>query len=82
VDDLAVLVELPAGWDEAAARLLGGLAAAANDPADPETGWVRLGYWVVSIAAVGVAVELSRQALRGRRPDADPGTSPALVVKR
>jgi len=77
-----VRVDLPAGWDEAAARLLDGLAAAADDPADPETGWVRLGYWVVSVAAVGVAVELSRQAVRGRRPDADPDTSPGLVVKR
>ena len=82
VDDLAVRVDLPAGWDEAAARLLDGLAAAADDSSDPESGWVRLGYWIVTVAAVGVAIELSRQARRGRRPDADPETSPALVVKR
>jgi hypothetical protein len=80
VDDLAVRVDLPAGWDEAAAHLVDGLTAAADDLADPEAGWTRLGYWAVSLAAVGVAVELSRQAARGRRP-AD-GPSPVLVVKR
>src|SRR5204863_471785 len=37
VDDLAVRVDLPAGWDEAAARLLDGLAAAADDSSDPES---------------------------------------------
>jgi hypothetical protein len=81
VEDLAVRVDLPAGWDEAAARLVGGLAADGEEPPDLESGWVRLGYWVVSIAAVGVGVELTRQATRARRPAAADGP-PALVVKR
>jgi hypothetical protein len=81
VDELAVRVDLPEEWDRAAARLLDGLAATA-ETADPGPDWARLGYWAVSVAAVGVAVEFARQAARARRPEGETGDTRPLVVKR
>lgn len=81
VDELAVRADLPASWDEAADRLLDGLAAATG-AVDPGPDWARVGYWAVSVAAVGVAVEFARHAARARRPDAEPGEPRPLAVKR
>jgi hypothetical protein len=81
VDELGVRVNL-SGWDQTAARLLDELDAAARDSLDPESPWVRIGYWVVTTAAVGVAVELGRLGLRARRPVPDPADTPTLPVRR
>ncbi len=39
----------------------------------------RIGYWVVSVGAVGIGVELARQGLRARSPHQD---DPQLLVTR
>jgi hypothetical protein len=78
---LGVRVDL-VGWEQTAARLLDGLDAAVRDPLDPESPWVRIGYWVVTTAAIGVAVELGRLGLRARRLSPDPAYSPTLPVRR
>jgi hypothetical protein len=82
VDELAVRVELPSEWDQAAVRLLDSLDVSAENALDPESPWARLGCWVVTVAAIGVSIELSRQGLRARRPDAEHVTTSALPVKR
>jgi hypothetical protein len=71
-----------AGWERAATRLLDGLDAADRDALDAESPWVRLGYWVVTTAAVGVAVELARQGLRVRPPGPDAADTLRLSVRR
>jgi hypothetical protein len=80
-DELSVRVDL-GGWERTAARLLDELDAAVRDPLDPESPWVRIGYWVVTTAAVGVAVELGRLGLRARRLGTDPAGTPMLPVRR
>jgi hypothetical protein len=71
-----------AGWEQTAARLLDELDAVTRDALDPESPWVRIGYWVVTTAAVGVAVELGRLGLRARRSGPDPAETPTLPVRR
>ena len=54
----------------------------APESADPGPDWVRIGYWAVAVAAVGVAVEFARHASRARRPDPELVASRPLTVKR
>jgi hypothetical protein len=82
VDELAVRVDLPAEWDRAADRLLDSLDTFAGNPLDLESPWVRLGCWVVTVVAIGVSIEMTRQGLRARQPDVEPATTPSLPVKR
>lgn len=62
-----------AAWEEAAVRVLDAVGSAGREPGDPESVWLRLGYWVVAVAATVVAVDLSRQIRRARpvHPDAE-----------
>ncbi len=65
-------------WEQSATQLLEGLESAARDPGETESLWVRIGYWAVSIGAVGLAIELTRQGFRVRSTNPD---TPELVVR-
>lgn len=66
-------------WAASVGRLLDGLDVGAGLP-DAESPWARLGYWALTVGAVGVSVELTRQGLRARRPE--PVDGPPLPVAR
>jgi hypothetical protein len=79
LDDLTV--RLRAGeLEQAARRLLDGLDRVIANVTDLDSPWVRLGYWIGTAAAVGVAIELTRHGLRTRRPRLDLRTSARLPV--
>ncbi|WP_439620561.1 hypothetical protein [Gemmata sp.] len=63
----------------AADQFLDTLGAALADPTAPVALWERVGYWAVSIGAVGVALEVARQRLRVRSPHTE---APTLVVRQ
>ncbi len=78
VDALVTRIDVD-NWKETATRLLDSLESATRDPLAPESPWLRIGYWVVSIGAVGVAVEWARQSTRVRHPHNE---TPFLLVRR
>jgi hypothetical protein len=71
IDNLDLRLDA-AAWANAAGRLLDRLDAAL-DPLDGESPWARLGYWALTVGAVGVTVELTRHGLRARAPEPEDG---------
>ncbi len=67
-DDLTAPVDVD-GWEQATSRFLDSLETAIQNPDTdiPESPWIRLGYWAVSVGAIVLAVELTRQGFRARR---------------
>lgn len=68
-----------AEWAVAADQFLDSLGEALEDSAAPAAVWERIGYWAVSVGAVGVALEVARQRLRVRSPNPE---APTLVVRQ
>jgi hypothetical protein len=54
-------------WDEAARQFLRALESLSTGSGDPESVWVRLGYWGVAAAATVMMFELARQRLGKQR---------------
>jgi hypothetical protein len=79
LDDLPITLNV-AEWEHAAKRLLDGLDRVLIDATDLDSPIVRLGYWIGTAAAVGVAVELTRRGLQPRRPRLDLRLSARLPV--
>lgn len=69
-------------WEVAAKRLFTGLDRVLQNVADPESPFVRMGYWIGTAAVFGVAVELARQFNRARGPRLDLRTSARLSVDK
>lgn len=78
VDALVARIDVD-NWKETATRFLDSLESATRDPLAPESAWLRIGYWVVSAGAVGIAVEWARQSARVRYPHHE---TPFLLVRR
>ena len=66
-DDLDLRVDL-GSLASSASRLIDELQAGLS-VLDSEPPLVRLGYWVLAMGTVGVAVELTRQGLRTKQPN-------------
>jgi hypothetical protein len=81
LDDLPISLSV-AEWEHAAKQLLDGLDRVLIDATDLDSPIVRLGYWIGTAAAVGVAIELTRHGVRARRPNLDLRLSARLPVIR
>ncbi len=67
LDELSVRVNV-ADWERAATQLLDGLDRVLLDVTDSESPVVRISYWIGAAAATGLAIELTRNGLRAKRP--------------